>query len=110
MKDRHIVVFSTASSAEEAASIGKTIVEEGLAACCNIVQGIRSIYTWKGKLYDEFEALAIYKTRGALFERLKIRIKELHSYEAPEIIAVNIEAGLLEYLGWIDDVTGKVRG
>ncbi|MCR4288394.1 MAG: divalent-cation tolerance protein CutA, partial [Deltaproteobacteria bacterium] len=65
----------------------------------------RSIYMWKGKPCDEPEALCIMKTRAVLFERLKARIMELHSYEVPEIIAVNIEAGLKEYLGWIDSVT-----
>lgn len=102
----HIVVFMTASSADEGANIGKKTVEEGLAACCNIVPSIRSIYVWKGKLCDEPEALCVFKTRAELFERLRARIKELHSYEVPEIIALKIEAGHADYLKWIDVVTG----
>lgn len=105
MADGYIVVFSTAPNPEDAAGIGKQVVEEGLAACCNIIPGLRSIYVWKGKLCDEGEALCIFKTRASLFERLKARIKELHSYEVPEVIAVNIESGLKEYLGWIDENT-----
>ncbi|MBI4949223.1 MAG: divalent-cation tolerance protein CutA [Deltaproteobacteria bacterium] len=103
--DKFVIVFSTAPNEEEAARIGKTVVEEGLAACCNIVPRLRSIYTWKGKVHDEAEALSIYKTRDSLFGKLKERIKALHGYEVPEIIAVDIKDGLPEYLSWIDEVT-----
>lgn len=109
MKEGHIVVLSTASSSDEAARIAKAVVEEGLAACVNIIQGVRSIYIWKDKLYDEHEALSVYKTRTELFERLEARIKELHSYEVPEVIALTAGKGSPEYLGWIDSVTG-VKG
>ena len=103
--DKFIIVFSTAPNEDEAARIGKTVVEEGLAACCNIVPRIRSIYTWKGKTSDEAEALSIYKTRAALFGKLKARIKALHGYEVPEIIAIDIKDGLPDYLAWINEVT-----
>lgn len=105
-KEGHIVALMTAPSAEEGARIGREVVTEGLAACCNIVPGVRSIYTWKGKLCDEAEVLCIFKTRRSLFERLKKRVKELHTYEVPEVIALGIEDGLEEYLEWIDEVTG----
>ncbi len=105
MKEGHVVVFSTASCEDEAARIAKPVIEEGLAACVNIVRGVRSIYSWKGKLHDDEEALSIYKTRAGLFERLKARIKELHGYEMPEIIALNVEQGSAEYLEWIDEAT-----
>lgn len=103
--DGHIVVLMTAPSEEEGARIGKEVVTGGLAACCNIVPGIRSIYTWKGKLMDEAEVLCILKTRKELFEGLKEKVKELHPYEVPEVIALTIEDGLAEYLEWIDSVT-----
>jgi periplasmic divalent cation tolerance protein len=106
MKEGHIVVLSTTSSVDEAARVGKTVVEEGLAACVNIIQGVRSIYVWKDKLCDEHEALSVYKTKTELFERLEARIKELHSYDVPEVIALTIDKGSREYLGWIDSVTG----
>lgn len=101
----HVMVFMTASNAEAAAIIGERAVIEGLAACCNIVPLVKSIYTWKGRLCKEDEALAIFKTRQGLFERLKRRIKELHGYEVPEIICVDINAGLKEYLDWITENT-----
>jgi len=107
MKDGYRIVFMTAPSEEVAANIGKTLVEEKLIACCNIVPQIRSIYTWKGKVCDEKEVLCIIKTREELFDRLKRRVKELHPYEVPEIIAVKIKDGLREYLNWIDEATGR---
>lgn len=102
-----IIVFMTAANEDEAAKIGRAAVGEGLAACCNIVPKIRSIYVWKDKLCDEAECLCVFKTRAVLFDRLKKRIKELHSYEVPEIIAVDIKEGLDEYLDWIASVTSK---
>lgn len=107
MADGYIMVFMTAPDEETGAKIGELVVEEGLAACCNIIPGLRSIYSWKGEMYDEEEALCIFKTRAELFAKLKDRISELHTYEVPEITAVDIKDGLPEYLKWIDDVTGK---
>ena len=103
--DDHVVVFITAPNADEAVAIAKTLVEEKLAACGNITQRIRSIYRWKGEVCDEEEVLLIAKTRRDLFERLAARVKELHSYEVPEIIAVPIAAGFEGYLRWIDEQT-----
>lgn len=103
----HIFVFMTAPNAEEAAEIGRKTVEEGLAACCSIVPGLRSIYRWKGRTCDEPEVLCIFKTRSGLFGRLSGRLKELHSYETPEIVSVDITRGLPEYLAWIDESTLK---
>lgn len=99
----YVMVFVTAANAGDAERMGETAVTERLAACCNIIPIMKSIYVWKGKLCKESECLCIFKTRRSHFERLKKRIKELHSYEVPEIIAVPIEAGLEEYLGWIDE-------
>jgi periplasmic divalent cation tolerance protein len=92
MEEGFILVMMTASSEDEGALIGETVVGEGLAACCNIVPGVRSIYRWEGKLMDELEVLCIMKTRSTLFEKLKDRIVELHSYEVPEIIGFNIDS------------------
>lgn len=107
MKDSKdcIVVTVTASSEAEAAEIAGAIVKEGLAACCNIVARVRSIYTWKGELRDEAEALCVFKTRASLFERLKKRVVELHSYELPEVVAIKIDDGLEPYLAWIFEST-----
>ena len=95
----------TASSMEEGERIGATVVREQLAACCNIVPEIRSIYTWKGKVCDEKEVLLLMKSRAALFTALKERVRELHSYEVPEIISFTIDSGLDDYLAWIGSVT-----
>jgi periplasmic divalent cation tolerance protein len=102
----HIVVFTTVADVDDAVEIADAVVNEGLAACCNIVPGLRSIYIWKGERYDEDEVLCIMKTRADLFEELKARILELHSYKVPEVIALDIKAGHKDYLNWIDHATG----
>ncbi len=95
------IVFVTAGSEEEAVKIGRSLVEEELAACANIVPRIRSIYRWKGETCDEQEVLIIIKTRSLLFPALQSRVKQLHSYEVPEIIAFPLAQGLPEYLDWV---------
>jgi periplasmic divalent cation tolerance protein len=101
-----IVVYITAPNEDEAARIAKAIVEERLAGCINIVKGIRSIYNWQGKIEDDAEVLMIVKTQRHLFEPLKRRVKELHSYTVPEIIALPIIEGSEDYLNWLKEVTG----
>jgi periplasmic divalent cation tolerance protein len=100
-----IVVFITASGEEEAARIARALVEERLAACVNIIRGVRSIYAWKGSLQDEAEALMVLKTREALFGPIERRVKELHSYEVPEVIAMPITQGLEDYMAWMEEAT-----
>ena len=95
------VVLVTAGNEEEAAKIGRTLVEEKLAACANIVPRIRSIYRWKGEVHDEAESLLLIKTPTALFPALQARVRELHSYEVPEITAFPLANGLPEYLAWV---------
>ncbi len=101
-----VVVYITAPNEEEAARIAAALVEERLAACVNIVRSIRSIYRWQDKTEDEPEVLMIAKTRGMLFERLMRRVRELHSYTVPEIIAMPVIAGSEDYLRWMEEVTG----
>lgn len=103
----HVVVFVTAPDAETAAGLARSLVEEGLAACGNVIGQIRSIYRWQGKIEDEAEALLVLKTRGGLFKALEKRVVELHPYDVPEIIALPIAAGHLPYLDWIDSSTEK---
>ena len=102
MKD-YILVLITASSMEEGEKIAGVLVEEGLAACCNIIHGIRSVFKWKGEICKENEVLLLVKTKASIFEKLEERVKKLHSYEVPEIIAIPIEAGLKDYLNWMDE-------
>jgi len=101
------MIFVAAASEQEAASIGRALVEEGLAACANIIPQIRSIYRWKGEVQDEGEALIIIKSREDLFERIRSRVKELHSYEVPEITAIKLDKGDQAYLQWIETVLAK---
>ncbi|MGQ3685570.1 MAG: divalent-cation tolerance protein CutA [Candidatus Loosdrechtia sp.] len=104
-----IVIFSTAGSLEEARKIGQTLVDEGLVACCNIVQSVESIFRWKGELQNEREVLMICKARHDSFGRVEKRIKESHSYEVPEIIAVPVTHGSKKYLDWVLDETKNNR-
>ena len=100
-----IVVFVTVGAMENAERIGKALVEERLAACVNVVPGIRSFYRWEGRVADDGELLMIIKTRSALFDALKGKILELHAYDLPEIVAMDIEKGHEPYLAWIEEET-----
>lgn len=101
-----IVVFITASNEDEAARIAKALVEAKLAGCVNLIKNIRSIYSWEGKIEDEPEVLMIVKTQKSLFDSLMKKVKELHSYTVPEIIAMPIVEGSEDYLKWLREVTG----
>ena len=100
-----IVVLITASSNEEARKLGKTLVQEKFAACVNVIPEIISIFKWHGEVCEEGEVLMIVKTAGDKFSALEKRIKQVHSYEVPEIIALPIVAGSKEYLNWIQKET-----
>lgn len=102
---KSIVVLITAPSAEEAAKIAKALVEERLAACANIVRDIRSVFRWEGKIEDDSEVLIVLKTREALFGDLEKRVRELHSYSVPEVIALPIVKGSEAYLKWLEEET-----
>jgi periplasmic divalent cation tolerance protein len=97
-----IVVLITASSEEEAHKIAKLLVNERKAACVNIVPGVDSLFRWKGKLDSARESLLLVKTRASLFPEIISLVKETHSYEVPEIIALPIIGGTEEYLKWLD--------
>lgn len=101
----HLVVFVSAGSKEEAEKIASGLLKEKLCACVNIVKGVDSHFWWQGKLDKAKESLLIIKTRKSLFARLAKKVKSLHSYEVPEIIAFSIIAGHKPYLDWIDEST-----
>jgi len=101
--DDPVVVYVTASSEEEARCIGKKLVEEGFAACANIVPNIRSIYIWKGELCDDGEVLLIIKSRKIHIDKIVKRVKDLHSYQVPEVIALPIIQGSEDYLSWMEE-------
>lgn len=104
-----IVVLITAPKEDEAVRIARALVEARLAACVNIVKDIRSIYSWQGKIEDDTEVLMIVKTQKSLFGALSAKVKEVHSYTVPEIIALPIIEGLEDYLKWLKEVTGEQR-
>jgi periplasmic divalent cation tolerance protein len=97
-----LVVLVTCRSAKEAERIARSLVEERLAACGNILRSpVRSIYRWKEKIESATEVLLIIKTSRRRFREVQAAIKRLHSYEVPEIIALPIAAGSEGYLSWL---------
>ena len=96
-----LVVLVTTPDAAKAAEIARILVEERLAACGNVVPGLRSVYRWEGKVHDEGEALLLLKTTRARFEALRARVVALHPYQVPEVLGLAVEAGDAPYLSWI---------
>jgi periplasmic divalent cation tolerance protein len=98
-----ILVLTTCDTRELAEAIALALVESGEAACVNIVPGIRSIYRWQGKICDEEELLLVIKSTTERFESILSRIKKIHTYQVPEIIAIPLSAGDPEYLHWLQE-------
>lgn len=103
----YLTVLVTVPNEEMAVTISRTLVQERLAACVQIIDPIRSIYMWKNEVCDDSELLLFIKSTVMQFENLKKRVIELHTYETPEIIALPISNGLDSYLNWITEVTSK---
>jgi periplasmic divalent cation tolerance protein len=109
MKDK-LVVLVTCANRREAKRIARALVEEKLAACVNIHEArVLSVYRWKGKMEQTREVLLVIKTSQAVFSRLERRVKQLHSYETPEIVGLPIVAGSRAYLDWIDESIARGR-
>lgn len=96
-----LIVFCTASGEKEAQAIAQALVQREEAACVNTIPMTRSVYRWKGKIWNETEQLLIIKTTEPLFEDVKRTVKELHSYELPEILAIPVADGEANALAWI---------
>jgi periplasmic divalent cation tolerance protein len=96
-----LLCLSTCPEAEMAGRIARTLVEERLAACVNQVSGVRSTYRWQGRVIEEAEVLLVIKTTRERFDALRGRLLELHPYEVPELIALEIVDGHVPYLEWI---------
>ena len=90
---------------ERATALARTLVEEGLAACVNLVPGVRSVYQWEGKTVEEEEVLCLIKTRPEVFARAQARILALHPYDVPEILAFEVDDGSPAYLAWLKEST-----
>jgi len=102
---KEVVVLITTPTIREARAIGKKLVKEKLAACANILPRIESVFFWRGRIRQEREFLVVVKTQRAVFGRLVKRVKSLHSYSVPEIIALSITRGSKDYLRWIRETT-----
>lgn len=96
-----LVVLTTVASIEEGATIARALVEEHLAACVNVVRGVRSFFFWEGRLQEEDEVLLLVKTRRERYGELETRLRSLHSYTVPEILALAVEAGSPAYVAWV---------
>ena len=96
------VVLTTTGTRDEAQKIATALVDRELAACVNIVGPIRSIYRWQGKVENAEEFLLLVKTWGEAYDDVEAAIRELHSYELPECIAIRVEKGSEEYLDWLE--------
>ncbi|NLL89555.1 MAG: divalent-cation tolerance protein CutA [Dehalococcoidales bacterium] len=101
----YMVVLITAKDGEEAGFISKVLLEQKKAACINIIEGINSIYRWNGNIESASENLLIVKTRTALLDEIIRIVKEIHSYDVPEIIALPITGGSFDYLAWVGKET-----
>ncbi len=100
-----ILVLCTCPGQSIALDIAGKLVEEGLAACVNRIAAVTSIYQWQGRLCEEAEQLLLIKTTPARYEALEMRLKALHPYEIPEIIAVPVLTGSSQYLAWLASAT-----
>lgn len=96
-----VFIYVTAPSEIEARKIADTVVADRLAACANIIPGMHSIYHWEGKIEEAQETVIIFKTRATLFQAVEARVKELHKFAKPCIVALPLAAGNQAYLDWI---------
>ena len=99
------MIYVTTPSPQEALRIGRAVVADRLAACANVLPGITSVYRWQGEVQEDGETALILKTRSDLVERLTTRVKELHSYDCPCVVALSIAGGNPDFLQWIAEET-----
>ena len=103
---RYIVIFSTCANKKEAGRIAERLVKNKLVACVNIIDGIESVFRWRGRVDRAKEALLVIKSKQSKLNKIIKLVKSLHSYQVPEIIALPIIGGHTPYLDWIDESTG----
>jgi periplasmic divalent cation tolerance protein len=100
--NQYIVVLVTAKDSDEARKIARGLLDEKLIACANTIGNIQSLFLWQGKIDEAGEVLLVLKTRKDLFDQVALKVKSLHSYDTPEIIAIPVLRGNSDYLNWID--------
>lgn len=103
--DKPVLIYSTFPSAEEAERIGGVLVDQGLAACVNILPGMTAIYVWEGQRHRDSEAAMIIKTRASLAEAAIAEGRKLHAYSNPAFVVLPIEGGSADFLRWIETQT-----
>jgi len=101
-----LLVFSTFASEEDAARVTRALLAERLVACGTLLPGARSLYRWQGEVADEREVVVLFKTRRQAWPALERRLRELHPYETPECVAVEVTGGSPAYLAWLADSAG----
>lgn len=105
-----LLVLCTAPTEDVGATLARGLVEARLAACVNLVPGVRSFYRWKGAIEDDAEVQLLIKTSPARFDALRAWIEEAHPYEVPEVVALPIEEGSPAYLGWLEAQVADLEG
>ena len=104
--DELVLVLSNWPDLDQARRAARTVVDERLVACANILPGVESIYHWKGDVESSSEVTIVFKTARACYGALERRLKELHPYEVPEILSFSAADGLPAYLGWVEEAVG----
>lgn len=103
------LVFMTAPDEATAVALTRTVVDERLAACGNVVPTVRSIYRWQGEVHDDAEAMVLFKTTESAAGSLRARLVQLHPYDCPEVLVVNADGGHGDYLAWVDAMVGVTK-
>lgn len=103
MPENKILILISAASNDEAAKIGRMLVEKKLAACCSIIPKVQSIFWWEGKITEDAEALLLVKTVKAVEQKVIDEVSAVHSYEVPEIISIGLKGGLEKFFNWVDE-------
>jgi periplasmic divalent cation tolerance protein len=107
LNSSYILVLVTTKDHSEAEKISLTLLDEKLIACANLITPVVSCFLWQGKVERAHECLVVMKSRVDLFEALAARVRGLHSYEVPEVLALPIVAGSMSYLDWLDNSLKK---
>lgn len=104
MENNFVIILVTCASKKEASDIARSLLKKRLVACASIIPGVESKFWWKGKLDSAKEVMLVLKTRRGNFKKIEKEVRRAHSYDVPEIIAIQIVAGSKSYLNWIDSL------
>ncbi len=110
MSNQAMVVLSTAPDESTAAELAAVLIERRLAACVNIVPGVRSLYLWEGEVHDDPEVLMVCKTDAQRLDALSATLQDKHPYDCPEVVALPVAGGAAAYLAWISETLGGEAG